>query len=954
MLEQYSNLYFPMHVHTSLGSIRDSILRIEDYIKEADKRHMPCLAITDHGSLSAVYYFINICSQYNIKPIIGMEAYIVDDCEQKDNDHRHNYHILLISRNEQGFKNLLSIHNYAQLRGFYYKPRIDMKIIRQNNWGEGIIATTACINGQVPFLLYNRRYVEALSCLQSYLNTFDRVYLEIQTGKNNIVQHTVNDMLVNISRDTGIPIIVTNDIHYLNEEDYMLHNCYLPAFKDKKVKNNGVWPYIYPDDCYWFMTKQDIIDNFHYTDIVTREIVEEGLNNAASLALECARSMSIPELQIPSSGYENEEQIFLGKLNQAMKDKELLGKSDYRVRLEYEISVIKQKQLIGYFLIVEDYIVWAKNNNIAVGPGRGSAVGSLVCYLLGITKLDPLKYNLMFERFLDPQRESIADIDIDISSEDRDKVFDYLQNKYGTDHCAKISTISILKARSAFRFAADIYDLPAKESMTLSKRIPDSIKTEDNIKVKNVSLSELAVSDVSVGNIKRQYPAIFNMAEKLEGLPDHVSIHPAGLIISKNSLNDILPLVKNNDSTIMATSLTMEDAEKFLIKFDLLGLDTVKYIDQTAKDTGDYFQYDTNNYDNSVLWEVLNCQYTLGLFQISGQLYKWKMPQIRPRSLEELAIVLALLRGPCVSTGADEIFIKIKQGRKKIKKIHPIYDEITKNTNGIILFQEQVMELAVKIGMDLTTGYQILKAAAKKKKDKVSEYKTQFIELARYKDMTPDKAEQIFNIIENSSSYLFNKSHAFIYAALCYCSAYYKYYHTNIFMKNVINVAYETGNTAIYSALSQDCKNIGIEFLPPDINHSERLCTIEDNKIRMGLIMIKGLGDKAIETIIQKRKEKGNFKSLAEFLTFIDDKRTINSKKLKIMVISGLFDFEHKSRLELYQWLCQDYLKCQPNDIEEILPSCKITMTTKATKELQEVFFGGTYLEQLYTVNTIQ
>ena len=936
-------MYYPLHVHTAIGSIGDSTLRIKDYVLRGKEYGLDSLAVTDHGSMSAMYTFAKECKEHGITPVIGMEAYEVDDADIKDKEQRFNYnHLVLLAKNNTGLKNLLKIHNDAQIRGFYYKPRTDMNALKR--WGRGIIALSACIAGTIPQAILNGDDKKAIEKISFYKECFDEFYLEIQPGGFK-EQIEVNDGIIELSRITNTPIVVTNDIHYLGRDDYLVHDYHvkLGRNKDKEKIPEGM---VYPDKCYWFMKDVFIESAFHYTDKVTLNMVRQGMRNADKIIHSCRTEIE-SGVQMPKFDCEDEQAELYSrcyeKLNEIIQS--VPNPEEYTDRLEKELKVITDKGFCGYFLVVQDYCQWARGNGVNIAYARGSASGSLVTYLLGISAPDPIYYRLLFERFLDPHREAIPDIDVDMGSAGREKVFQYVVDKYGFEHCAQISAIHIRKAKGAIKDAARILGLPVNLANEISRLIPTVFYGDDGEKQKDLSIDESCDKIPELKKFRNKYPELFNLATSLEGLPSSTSIHAAGVAISPRNLMDTVPLIRSNREGLLATSLTLEDAEEQLVKFDFLGLDTIDVVCNTERELGLKFNNrDVESYNDEDVWSVIGSKYTTGVFQLGSSVYKQRMPRLKPTSISELSACLALVRGPSISAKADETYMNIVEGKSKIKKIHPIYDEITKDTNGILLYQEQVMRLAVAVGMDLSTGYKIVKLSAKKKHEELLKYKEEFIRLAIEKGCSKKIAQDMFKLIELSAEYSFNMSHSVSYAMLAYESAWLKYHYTAEFMKQLLSNKFINGKKTEYAAVIKDSIDCGLKLLPPDINKSEWEFSIEDGDIRLGLCAIKGLGDKAAAHLLEKRKEiGGEFDGIAQFIDSTE-KRKFNKSKVIVGIFSGLFDSligKKESRRSIYEWYCKTYLNEEPLDLITVTKDFQIDTKSKAKKTLEKLFFGA-------------
>lgn len=933
-------MYYPLHVHTALGSIGDSILQIDDYVNRAKELGLPSLAITDHGSLAAMYSFMEACTKADIKPIIGMEAYEVANVEEKT---KTSSHLVLLAKNDVGLQNLLQLHNDAHVRGFYYRPRVDRESLRR--WGKGIIALSACVKGSVPQSVLEGNVEKCLELVSFYHSVFDEFYFELQPGTFED-QVTVNDTLAYLSQQLNIPVVITNDIHYLTAADAVTHDYHVKLGRKKDKKKISEEGMIYPDVCYWFMTEDDIKQTFNRTEYVTDDIIEQGLKNAALISESCKVTTDIKvQMPVVDDAEEKLSALCYDRLNRISQSKP--KPQSYVDRLNRELSVISQKGFCSYFLVVHDYVTWAKEHDIKVGPGRGSAAGSLVAYLLGISAADPIKYSLIFERFLDPEREAIPDVDVDYEASGRDLVIKYLVDKYGRNNCAQIAAIHTRKAKASIKDAARILGYPVSLADVISKLIPTVAYDDDGNKESDLDITTSCSLVPELQKYRSLYPDIFDLAVSLEGLPSSSSTHAAGIVISPYDIRSTIPLVKGTNPDILATSLSLDDAEKLLVKFDLLSLNTLDVIHKVEQAAGVTFSYENNDFNDPNVWAVINQKYVAGVFQIASPTYKKRMWRLKPKNIEELAACLALLRGPCISTKLDEEYMLIKEEKKQVTKIHPIYDKVTAKTNGIILYQEQVMELAVGFGMTLSEGYRIVKASAKKKLDDLKQYRDKFVTSAQQRGCSTTTAGQIFDLIEKSSMYSFNKSHAVSYAMITYATAWLKSYYTDIFITVLLTDKFSNGKTAEFASLISDAKGIGYSFLPVDINKSSYEFTLEDGKIRMGFCSVRGLGDKAVKALLTARQALGTVEGLQQFVDTVE-KKSFNKNKIILSVFAGLFDSflgAGETRRDLYEFYCT-LSSTEPQDEVSIAKDFVINTKSKAWKTQQKQLYGAVFFEK--------
>lgn len=934
-------MYIPLHVHTSAGSIGDSILNISDYVKTVKEYGLNAAAITDHGSMSAMYSFIEECGKNNLKPIIGMEAYVVADNrleyqKQEKLTRGKAGHLVLLAKNNQGLENLLKIHNQAAVEGYYYEARTDWTHLFK--WGKGIVALSACVGGEIPGAILQEDYRKAEDLIALYKECFDEFYLEIQPGKFE-EQIKVNHELIKYSQSLNIPLVVTNDVHYLKKDDAILHDYHV-----KLGRKSTEQKMIYPDTVYWLMNTEDLINSFDYDDVLTGKIIKNAVKNTEKIAQEC-NVVFEEKINMPIYGNFDEDELLCRKcfeaLNRIVERKK--NPQEYTDRLSRELKVIREKGFSGYFLIVADYVNWARNNDIPIGPGRGSAAGSLVTYLLGICQADPIKYHLLFERFLDPFREAIPDIDVDMSPEGREKIFEYVKRKYGYNHCAQVSTLVTRKARGAIRDAARILGYKPGVGDEIASLVPIVYYNNNGDKQSELNIKDALKVTPELTKYREVYPDIFKLATGLEGLPSTRGIHAAGVLISPFELEKRIPLIKSDN--MLATSLTLEDAEKLLVKFDYLVLGTLEVMKRVEDEVGIKFDYqDENIFKDPEVWKVISSPYTIGIFQISSKTYRSRMPRLKPGTIEELAACLALIRGPAISAKTDELYMRIVEGREEIKHLHPIYDKITEKTNGILIYQEEIMHLAVGFGLDLSSGYRIVKASADKEIEQLEKYRRQFVASAGQKNCDKDTANKIFDMIVDSGLYSFNQSHAVSYALLSYASAYLKVHYPIVFMSHLLTYTYQKGKEKEYETVLKDCRRQNISFLPADINHSKWGFKVENDFIRVGLCAVKGLGEKAGEAIANL----GSINNFSDFIKRIETMklgRIINSKIITVIIFSGLLDSVIDDRFQTYKKYLENKKKEIPDKIKLGTKNFEFNLNA-SKKELEKIFFGINFLER--------
>ena len=934
--------YAPLHVHDTYGSIGDAILKIPDYIKRAKEYGCPAAAITNHGSLATFVSFYESCKNEDIKPIIGCEFYFCDDRLSKEGKLR--MHLILLAKNYEGLKNLIQIHNNSQEEGFYYKPRIDLELI--NQYKDNLICLTACVASPLGQFYRLKRAKKCAIYLLNLKNIFkDDFYLEIQPGhfKDQIAY---NDFLAKLAKEFNIELVATNDIHYLNEADSSIHNWHV---KDCRKYDNIKGSFIYPDTVYYLMKEEELYAAFYKTEQITESVIKKAINNTLTIADKV--DIQIPEEHfMPVFDADIDEQQVLSDKCYARLEKIIKRGTkkykEYKARLDYELDTIKQLGFAGYFLIVKDIIDFCDNNGIARGPGRGSCAGSIVSFLLNISVADPIKYGLMFERFLSVHRTALPDVDLDIVPSKKAMVYDYIIKKYGEDYCCYVSTFNIRKARNAVKTACRLLDISPEEANTISAMVPEVAYDELGNKQTNISIEQAYRDIESFQSVCKQQPKLLEISSSLEGYPSSMGIHPAGIVISPISIKDRYPLIRVKDPdtkeyrSIMATSLDLHDVEKLSgVKFDLLSLSSLDVIYTTMKNVGIEFDFnDDELLSDSNVWRLISSPYSAGLFQISSETYRNRMPKLHPKNIPELAACLALVRGPCISSGMDKVYMDIINGKREEETIHEVYWEATKDTHGVLIYQEQILKICMNIGFDSETAYNILKAVSKKKIDKIKSYREQFYELGKNKDIPVSALNSIWKRIEESGLYAFNIAHATSYALVCYLSAYLKYYYTTEYMCNLLTKEMTQSNKkdGLYQIL-EECKKLKIEFLPPDINKSGWGFSIEDDKIRLGFCSIKGVG----ESVYKKVKEAKRIKNFTDFIERVSG-RAVNKKAVLILIAAGAFSgLETESNEELARKYMLTIRKEKDWDGSINIGTRMVIKNTDSRRNINKAIFGS-------------
>ncbi|MBI3990912.1 MAG: DNA polymerase III subunit alpha [Candidatus Omnitrophica bacterium] len=870
-----------LHLHTQY-SLLDGACRIPQLLKRAKDYKMDSLAITDHGNMFGAIDFYKEAQKAGIKPIIGCEFYIaplsrLDKTSSGILDA--SYHLILLARDESGYQSLIKLVSIGYLEGFYYRPRIDKECL--SRYSKGLIGLTACLKGEIPMLLQQRRFNDALKTADDYLNIMgkDNLYLEIQ---ENLIpeQKIVNDGLIKISKELNIPLIATNDVHYLDKEDARSHEVLLCIQTQTTLDDPNRLRF--QTDEFYFKPPQEMKEAF--------KDIPEAITNTIEVARRCNLELDFSKIHLPR--YEPPEgktkEDYLKSLSEiGLKEKFPQASSAIKERLEHELKIIKDRGFVSYFLIVWDFIHHAKNNHIPVGPGRGSAAGSLVSYLLGITDINPLRYGLLFERFLNPERLGLPDIDIDFCYERRNEVIDYVTQKYGKGNVAQIITFGTMQARAVVRDVGRVMGLAYADVDRIAKMIPpdpgytleDSLESESELK-------NLYKNDV-------QITKLINTALKLEGLNRHASTHAAGVVITDKPLDNYMPLFETQDGQI-TTGYSMSVLEKIgLLKVDFLGLRTLTVIDQTQKiiqeTRGQDIDIDNIPLDDANTYKLLTSGQTIGIFQVESTGMRDLLRKLEPERFEDLIALLALYRPGPIGSGMLDDFMQRRHNRVPIKYNHPKLEKILKETYGIIVYQEQIMQIVSELaGFSLAQADLLRRAIAKKIPEVMEQQRKGFILGCIKNDISESVANRIFDLIEYFSGYGFNKSHSAAYAMISYRTAYLKSNFPVEFMCALLTS--ERDNTDKIVEYVNESNRMGIKVLPPDINESDALFkVIDNNTIRFGLLAVKNVGGGAVESIVQARDKEGAFLSLQDLCQRID-LRLVNRKVLESLIKCGALD----------------------------------------------------------------
>jgi DNA polymerase-3 subunit alpha len=888
-----------LHLHTQF-SLLDGAIRLEELFKLAKNYRMPALAVTDHGSMFGAIEFYQQAERNGIKPIIGCEVYVAPGSRFEKASRgisEASFHLILLAKNLVGYRNLMKLVSAGYFEGFYYRPRVDKELLRKYN--EGLIALSACLKGEIPFFLASGDKGKAWQAAEELKAIFPdrRFYLEIQENKIP-EQKKVNAGLLEIARELSLPLAATNDCHYLRREDAKAHEILLCIQTGKTLRD--VDRMQFSTEEFFFRSAEEMEELFSYCP--------ESLQNTVEIAERCNLELKLNELQFPKFQVPPGETLdsFLEKSAQQGLEKRLsemrtkgeprsLSHDFYRDRLQKELGMIQKMGFAGYFLIVADFIRYAKERNIPVGPGRGSGAGSLVAYCLGITEIDPLANGLLFERFLNPERVSPPDIDIDFCIQGREEVIQYVKSKYGADHVAQIITFGKMQARAVIRDVGRALDMPYGEVDRIAKMIPNTL---------NITLEEAFQQEPRLQELAKSNPDVqrlLTLAESLEGLPRHASTHAAGVVISSSPLVEVVPLYRGQQNEVV-TQYAMKDVEKIgLIKFDFLGLktltmiaDVIKRVDQSRQESLDIQKIPL---DDRQTYELLSSGDTSGVFQLEGSGMRDLVVRLLPARFEDLVALLALYRPGPLKSGMVDDFIKRKHAKVPIVYEVPELKEILEETYGVIVYQEQVMKIASKLASFSLADADILRRAmGKKKADEMAMQKKNFLEGAQKNKIPAKKAEKLFDLMAKFAEYGFNKSHSAAYALIAYQTAYLKAHYPVEFMAALLSS--ETGDADKILRHLSECREKKIDVLPPDVNESQQDFTVVGGKIRFGLAAVKNVGLAAIQSILAAREEKGDFTSLADFCRKVD-LRKVNKRVIESLIKCGAFDSINPQRAQL-------------------------------------------------------
>jgi DNA polymerase III subunit alpha len=879
-----------LHLHTDY-SLLDGACEIGELTAEAARRGMPAVAVTDHGNLFAAANFYYEANTHGVKPIIGCEVYVAPDSHKnRGSEAERSNHLVLLAENEEGYRNLIKLVSTGFLDGFYYKPRVDHDLLSQHS--RGLIALSACLRGEVADALLNEKQEQARANAYRLRDIFGKgsFFLEVQ-DQGLEVEQRINRDLVQLSKETGIPLVATNDCHYLTRADARAQEVLMCIQTGKTMSDSQRMKFA--TDQFYFKTAQEMAQVFReLPDAVERTVAIADRCNVKIQRV----SNPFPEFRVPEGCTTDSyfEKVVREGFHLRLPQLECLEKenrlrhpiAEYERRLSDEIAMIQKMRFAGYFLIVWDFIHYARAQGVPVGPGRGSAAGSLVSFALQITDVDPLEYDLLFERFLNPERVSMPDIDIDFCMRRRGEVIEYVRQKYGSESVAQIITFGTMAAKAVLKDAGRALDIPYGEVDKIAKLVPATL---------NIELEDALKQSPQLESLRDKDPRVKELVEialRLEGLARHASTHAAGVVISPRPLTEIVPLYKSNKDEI-TTQYDMNALERIgLLKMDFLGLTTLTVLDDAVKlirqNRGVEIDLTTLPLDDPQTYALFSRADTTGIFQFESHGMRDILRRYQPTRLEDLTALNALYRPGPIQGGMIDDFIARKHGKKKVTYDLPELEEILSETWGVILYQEQVMQIANRLaGFSLGEADLLRRAMGKKKREEMAAQREKFLAGCHARKIPAKKAERIFDLMAEFAGYGFNKSHSCAYALLAYQTAWLKTHYPVEFMAAMLSS--ETGNTEKVVKYINEARGMGITVLPPDVNSSDMDFTPIGDQIRFGLRAIKNVGENTVKGIMQARESLGRFSTIFEFCESVDT-RLLNKRVLESLVRSGALD----------------------------------------------------------------
>jgi DNA polymerase-3 subunit alpha len=880
-----------LHVHTAY-SLLDGAIRLDDLMARARDFDMPAVAITDHGTLFGVLDFYLKAKKAGLKPLLGCEIYVTPGSrhDKKAGVKGDYHHLVLLAADRTGYRNLVQLVTRAHLEGFYYKPRVDKELLAELNGG--LIALSSCLHGEVPRLLLAGDLAGAEAAAREYADIFSggRFYLEVQA--NDLPeQRRVNDLLLELGPRWGLPVVATNDCHYLRPEDARAHDVLLCIQTGKTVHTTGRMAFA--TDQLYFKSPEEM----------AREFPPAVLARTLEIAAQCEVELELGALHFPTYPAARERdpgEVLRELAHRGLEDRLAQAPparpvEEYWQRLAYELDVLEKMGFAAYFLVVADIVAYARRRHIPVGPGRGSAAGSLVAWALKITDLDPLAHGLFFERFLNPERQSPPDIDLDFCFERRGEVLTYVAKTYGCENVAQITTFGSMKTRQVIRDVGRALEVPYAEVDKIAKLVPEQLGiTLDQALEREPRLRELRDSDPTVREI-------LDIARTLEGLPRHASTHAAGLVIGDRPLVEYLPLYRGTKGELV-TQFDMKGVEKVgLVKFDFLGLRTLTVIDNAVRLIRRHHRPDFDIHaiplDDPKTYALLQAGNTAGVFQLESSGMRQLMMRLKPSTFEDIVALVALYRPGPMESGMHLDYVQRKHGEEPVTYLLPELEPILKETYGVILYQEQVMQIAAAVsGFSLAEADILRRAMGKKIPEVMAAQRQRFVDGALARGVARETAETLFDLIEKFAGYGFNKSHSAAYALIAYQTAYLKAHYPLEFLAALLNS--EINNTTALAKHILEARDQGIRLLPPDINLSDRDFTVEDGQVRYGLAGVKNVGLGAIQEILEVRRERP-FTGLMDLLSRLNLTK-VNRRVLEALIQAGALDSLHPHRARLF------------------------------------------------------
>ncbi len=892
--EKLKGEFVHLHVHTEY-SLLDGASRIPELIRRTKELGMDAIAITDHGAMYGVIDFYKEAKKQGVKPIIGCEVYLApgDRKERAEVNGIRYYHLILLAENQQGYRNLVKLVSLANIEGMYYRPRIDKEILRR--YHEGLICLSACIAGEIPQAFLQDNPERADELVREYLDIFgrDNFFLEIQNHQL-AEERKANIGLIQLAKKYHVGLVVTNDSHYINREDSEFHDILLCLQTGRTVDEEDRMRF--NNDDYYLKSPEEMRGLFPE--------LEEACANTVRIAERCQVDFEFGHLQLPYYPIPEEYRDDMDYLR-ALCEEQLPNRYEeitdtIRKRLDYELDIIRTMGYGSYFLIVWDFIRYAKEQGIAVGPGRGSAAGSIVAYLLGITELDPLKYDLLFERFLNPERVTMPDIDIDFCYIRREEVIDYVKRRYGEDHVAQIATFGTMAAKGAIRDVGRVLNMPYGDVGRLAKLVPNALKMTLDKALKESQEFRAAYQE------SMEVRRLVDLARKVEGLPRHSSTHAAGVVIAKHPLTDYVPVQLSDEKTLV-TQYDKDHVEELgLLKMDFLGLRTLTVITDAVENIRQNRQEEIDisriPLEDEKTAAMLCAGATGAVFQMESDGMTNLVKDLQPRGFVDLIPTVALYRPGPLGSGMVDDFIAGRHGRKEVTYLHPLLEPILKETFGVVLYQEQVMQIVqVLAGFTLGQADLLRRAMGKKKAEILMAQKENFLQGCEENGIEAGLANTIFDLLTHFADYGFNKSHSAAYAYVAWQTAWLKAHYPQEFMAAMLTSVMDSDKVPVYI---DQCRRMGISILPPDINASFAKFSVDGEAIRFGLAAVRNVGEAVIQVIVEERNRGGDFSSLEDFCRRVSA-RSMNRRSLESLIKCGAFDSTGARRSQLLAVLDQ-------------------------------------------------